>query len=316
MYDRGASVTTAGNGHLPPADWYPDPAGTAQQRWWSGESWTEYFRDAPPTAAPVAPVTPSNFVSESYDPGAFTMGMTTETTWKPQTEAAPYQGMAGQLQFGGSSVRVDSAYSALQAGRTESSNTGFIWIVALYPLVNVIVTLVVYFTAVHENASTFSIRGAGVGLFVAAVFRDAATLRARTLPSASRWWMLLGPLGYVLARQHALRRGGVRGGAPTAGLVVAILGGSFLAGAAVLVYAFFPALGYGDDTALISEVEKVAEQELEQQTGGYWTVVCTPADGTSARSTPFPCSASSTDGRGLDLIATVNLDGTVDLAVG
>lgn len=32
-------------GHDVPADWYPDPAGTACLRWWDGERWSEATRD-------------------------------------------------------------------------------------------------------------------------------------------------------------------------------------------------------------------------------------------------------------------------------
>jgi hypothetical protein len=26
----------------PPAGWFPDPSGSAQQRWWDGQRWTEH----------------------------------------------------------------------------------------------------------------------------------------------------------------------------------------------------------------------------------------------------------------------------------
>ncbi|MCV7225272.1 DUF2510 domain-containing protein [Mycolicibacterium komossense] len=39
------------NNHTPPAGWYPDPTGAAQQRFWDGEQWTEAL--AAPTVITV-----------------------------------------------------------------------------------------------------------------------------------------------------------------------------------------------------------------------------------------------------------------------
>lgn len=46
--------------HLPPASWYPDPAGTPSQRWWDGAQWSDHLRaiPAPPVVAPPAPPAP------------------------------------------------------------------------------------------------------------------------------------------------------------------------------------------------------------------------------------------------------------------
>jgi hypothetical protein len=39
-----------------PAGWYPDPAGSFQQRWWTGASWTNDFAQYRPTLVHAAPV--------------------------------------------------------------------------------------------------------------------------------------------------------------------------------------------------------------------------------------------------------------------
>jgi len=43
---------TYSNTPATPAGWYPDPAGTARQRWWDGTQWTENYHD-PLAAAQV-----------------------------------------------------------------------------------------------------------------------------------------------------------------------------------------------------------------------------------------------------------------------
>jgi DivIVA domain-containing protein len=35
--------------NLPPADWYPDPAGSGQLRYYDGRDWTDFFQSMPPT---------------------------------------------------------------------------------------------------------------------------------------------------------------------------------------------------------------------------------------------------------------------------
>lgn len=38
----------------PPAGWFPDPGDASQERWWSGEAWTEHHREAPAGSEPAA----------------------------------------------------------------------------------------------------------------------------------------------------------------------------------------------------------------------------------------------------------------------
>jgi DivIVA domain-containing protein len=36
--------------NLPPADWYPDPGGSGQLRYYDGRDWTDFYQPVPPTA--------------------------------------------------------------------------------------------------------------------------------------------------------------------------------------------------------------------------------------------------------------------------
>lgn len=65
------------NATPPPAAWYPDPSGTASERWWNGRAWTAStqeaahrsdVRSAPTSYAPIQPYVPAGPVMPLYSP--------------------------------------------------------------------------------------------------------------------------------------------------------------------------------------------------------------------------------------------------------
>ena len=71
----------------PVEGWYPDPAGTAQLRWWDGYSWTADYlpddtvQDSVPQARPKAPATQlATTVILSLLVAAFTVGAIATTS--------------------------------------------------------------------------------------------------------------------------------------------------------------------------------------------------------------------------------------------
>ncbi|NQX26445.1 DUF2510 domain-containing protein [Microbacteriaceae bacterium VKM Ac-2854] len=82
------------NGNTPRAGWYPDPAGSTQQRWWNGTGWTDSLRDAP--AAPVPPVEPIAPVA----PAAAAAAPATPPAEPATPAAAPYRPAFGEMHPG------------------------------------------------------------------------------------------------------------------------------------------------------------------------------------------------------------------------
>lgn len=60
---------------LPPAGWYPDPHGFAEQRWWDGQAWTDHIHPAPVIAAAEEAAE----VGSSNSPAAESVSVSTAT---------------------------------------------------------------------------------------------------------------------------------------------------------------------------------------------------------------------------------------------
>ncbi|MBO9578508.1 MAG: DUF2510 domain-containing protein [Microbacteriaceae bacterium] len=113
-----------------PAGWYPDPAGSPQQRWWDGMRWTDQLsapQNAPVYAAgPVAPA--------GYQPGQ-------QAGYPAQPQ---YYGQAGYQQ---QPYHAQSPYlqQQLTAPPGTSPQTAWIWLVVLVPLLGLLPLLFVDF---------------------------------------------------------------------------------------------------------------------------------------------------------------------------
>lgn len=68
---------------LPPAGWYPDPAGTGAERYWDGVAWSQATRDVPtPASAPPPPPHPGQ-------PGHGPAGAAAPNYGQPMTSVGP-----------------------------------------------------------------------------------------------------------------------------------------------------------------------------------------------------------------------------------
>jgi hypothetical protein len=112
----------------PAAAWYPDPAGSAAQRWWDGVQWTQQTRALPAPPPPPLPPLPPVPVSPTQ-PGAFDPDY--QAQFSPQSQPQfPSQPMAPQFQpMGGqppSPYTLAPAYAVTGSASTRLKRTNAI----------------------------------------------------------------------------------------------------------------------------------------------------------------------------------------------
>jgi hypothetical protein len=270
--------------------WYDDPAGSGLQRWWSGIGWTEHTHD--PAPKPVAP-TPSPADDFGYTGG-----------YKPMSATPGYDQVV------------------VTAGRVgkASGNTFGVWAIALSLfwsyLIYIPASLIVSGMAV-AGASPLTTLGAFAGLYLGAyavyvallfvfAWRDGVALRARGIAAPSPLWMLLGQLGYLIARRIVLKRDGVRSNAPGNVFAIPFLLGVVISIVAVVVAVSNPAMFAGAHaSSAISTLQEQAATQLDAQAGGTWTVTCPTTAPTTSAGATFVCNATDVSGRSAELQATV-----------
>jgi hypothetical protein len=189
-----------------PPGWFADPVGRSDLRWWSGAEWTEYVapRPAPrPADAPRRDLARASASPAIPLPGTFVPS-------QPETPA--------YVPFGGDRSAATTANGTARAWVPTAPtrwNTGGAWALSVTPLIAVVGAIGIGF------AATFSVWLALVIVLlpflwtIAAATRDRSTLAEfgyHRLPS--RWWLLLGPLAYLIARTVFVNRQSGRGSAP------------------------------------------------------------------------------------------------------
>lgn len=279
--------------------------------------------DAPVDAVPVVasalplPVAPSVLPTrpEAEHTPAFTLPKALATPapapaeatphfeWKAGTEssAAPAQQEDDELnEFAGVFGSLTPSNRVTVEAEPEKWSTGAAWTLALAPVLTAVIALgiaVLSLTgSINEAQTRWYVIGANLVLF--AVFLLSAMADRRALKAAghtrtaSEFWLLLSPLGYLIARTIRVRRQLGRGSAPLWVHVAALVAiGAAGAGAAMLPQAA-PA-------AAESQYEAALEQALAAQ-GTEATVTC-PADIAGTVGATYTCTAVAADGSMLSL---------------
>ena len=182
-----------------PAGWYPDPAGSPQQRWWDGSNWSQTTQ-ATPTANPYA--SPTNPYAPMQPYGAV----------QPYTPAGSY-------------------YGAQRALAPEGTNptTTWAWLIALWPLIgfiNIAISFAFgtsYATAPADYAAptadvlaTYAVSFIAWVAFALVAYADYRELVNRMVPRPFHWAFAIIPLPivYVIGRSVVVYSRTRRGLAP------------------------------------------------------------------------------------------------------
>ena len=274
------------SGPTTPAGWYPDPAGSENLRWWDGATWTAHMAPRP-TPTP----TPTPVVQAPTMPPVVTPGMQT-VTGEPYV---PFQGSWNQSSQGGGHGGEG------EFARPGQWNTAGAWLLAFSPLYTAIALVLIFvLTAGAEIAnatpatsvSIFAIDIALVLVNILLALSDRRRLRSYGFPqTASVWWILLGPLVYLIVRAVNTWREARHGIAPMITyIVIAVVSGvviSILAAVSVLAsQGEFGATGYAVQFA--AGIEKGLNEH-----GGHYVVVCPPTFPTTIDA-KFSCTATDT----------------------
>ena len=274
---------SGGGGGLPVAGWYPDPAGTPQERWWGGLDWTEHLRDVPPVAPAWPPAATVMPVTSAWSPGA-TAAPTGAEAMPTQAAYRPMSGWDAGTSAGASAVQLGIAYRR-PAG---SPNTVPVWFIVFSAVVVVAGLKAISFVLVEQALLTAAVASVVflAALFFAAVW-DNWILKERNLPAASPAWLLLGPLFYLIFRSVALSREGYRHSSPIILLVLSNIAVGAISAILVGPPQFAP------PTALAMQtVEKQAETALFNETSEEWTVTCPTDVPIGVVGTEFECAAT------------------------
>ncbi len=185
------------------AGWYPDPADGSQARWWDGDQWTQTIRPREPEAPPLAPVQQNRYFSP--------VAVRTDAELPPVDPYRPLKRRDDSQGFVSMGVKATMHFQPTRA------YTGSVWAIATVPIWSTVVLLALAL-GLGDFFTTFLISLASFVLYVIsiafAIHDHKVLLNSMHPKAASHWWMILGPLVYLIVRGVHVSRAVGHGWAP------------------------------------------------------------------------------------------------------
>lgn len=274
---------------VPAAGWYQDPNDDNSMRWWDGDGWTDHTQAIAPAQASQRATGGTSSSAGGDWVSNYTEDELALYTGKPLEQSVASHTGRTVLEFTGT-------VPDWRRDRT-SATTGSVWLLALMPVLVAGIEL------------AWLLVGAGMGLPpmalaavvpIVALFTilfavvDARALRARGTAAPSAWWILLGPLVYLIVRAAVVRRSGASGVAPlVVHLIISAAVGAIIALGSVALIASFTShsADQGPDAlqpVIVEQTEQTIQTDLLNK-GQNWKVDCSKAAVKITPNSSFQC---------------------------
>ena len=208
---------------MPPIGWYPEGPDTTILRWWDGDGWTDHVHDTAQEAIATPAVEPEPEVA-AFDDSAISEDIRERVAGGYTTHTETDLPGLSQSGLSKNDAGPASWWDTSRQPAPVRSSTESVWALAFTPWIAALssVGAALVFTLISAQIGAL-VAGALVPMLwmLATAVQDRKSLVGLGFRTpASEWWILLGPLAYMIARTIRVVRVTGKGRAPLVLLLI------------------------------------------------------------------------------------------------